>query len=644
MLVAMTKVEIVGHRRCLDDTLTLLQRRRVIQMVDATFVPGIGAGFLASEEGYLHEAEELRLLRNRIDALLELVAPVPAGTSDDFEFTDADLQQLWPELDEVGPQAESLVKRIDALDGESAALPRHVESLRRLLPLIPEWPELKTYETVALLLDRRHAPVVALLREELALLVGSRFEVISGVIDPNTIGAVLVFPAGESRRVHSLLSREQVSRVRLPDRYRGMPLAAAIAAMERRIIELPAEIEESKAALHDLLGPRRHWHRARIEIDARLARLDGLRRVGATESTFVIIGWVPERAADDLAVALDSEVGPEVILVKLDAESDDRPPVLLSNPKPARPFEMFVGMLAMPRYGTIDPTVLMALFLPLFFGIMLGDIAYGLILFLLASWAGRRWGMQNATAADLFRILRFGSAWAMVWGVIFGEAFGDLGRRLIDLQPLWIDREEAIEPLLLFAVAIGAAHVVLGLVLGILVSARIGDRRQVEERAALLGALCALFALAGIAANRLPAGFMTPAIVLVVIALVVLVVVQWPLGLVMGPLGLMGAISNVLSYLRIAAIGLASVFLARVGNELGASAPLWLGLAIASLFHALNLALGAFSPTIQALRLHYVEFFDKFFEPGGESFEPFGSEVASRHVRSPVRERTASEA
>ena len=92
----------------------------------------------------------------------------------------------------------------------------------------------------------------------------------------------------------------------------------------------------------------------------------------------------------------------------------------------------------------------------------------------------------------------------------------------------------------------------------------------------------------------------------------------------MGPLELLGTIGNVLSYLRIAAIGLASVYLARVANELGAAAPIWLGILIAALFHALNLALGTFSPTIQALRLHYVEFFSKFYDEGGDEFRPFG--------------------
>ena len=117
---------------------------------------------------------------------------------------------------------------------------------------------------------------------------------------------------------------------------------------------------------------------------------------------------------------------------------------------------------------------------------------------------------------------------------------------------------------------------------------------------------------------------MTPAIALAIVGLVLLIASGGLMGLLMGPLEVMGTIGNVLSYLRIAAIGLASVYLARVANELGAAGPLWIGLIVATLFHALNLVLGVFSPTIQALRLHYVEFFGKFYESGGKAFHPFG--------------------
>jgi V/A-type H+-transporting ATPase subunit I len=100
---------------------------------------------------------------------------------------------------------------------------------------------------------------------------------------------------------------------------------------------------------------------------------------------------------------------------------------------------------------------------------------------------------------------------------------------------------------------------------------------------------------------------------------------KW-LGLLVGPIEFLGLIGNILSYLRIAAIGLASVYLAQVANEFaGVMGSLVVGIMIAVLIHALNLALGVFSPTIHSLRLHYVEFFRKFYEGGGRPYQPFRS-------------------
>jgi len=110
--------------------------------------------------------------------------------------------------------------------------------------------------------------------------------------------------------------------------------------------------------------------------------------------------------------------------------------------------------------------------------------------------------------------------------------------------------------------------------------------------------------------------------------LVLLIAGRGALGLVMGPLELVGTFGNVLSYLRLAAVGLASTYLAMVANELTVVGPIWLGVFVGVFFHTLNLALASFSPMIQALRLHYVEFFSKFYEGGGRPFRPFGARVA----------------
>jgi V/A-type H+-transporting ATPase subunit I len=123
----------------------------------------------------------------------------------------------------------------------------------------------------------------------------------------------------------------------------------------------------------------------------------------------------------------------------------------------------------------------------------------------------------------------------------------------------------------------------------------------------------------------LPAGAITPAVAAVVVGLVLMMAAQGTMGLLMGPLELIGALSNILSYLRIAAVGLASAYLAIVANQFATVGPVWFGVVIAAFFHALNLALAGFSPMIQAMRLHYVEFFSKFYSGGGRAFRAFGS-------------------
>jgi V/A-type H+-transporting ATPase subunit I len=99
-----------------------------------------------------------------------------------------------------------------------------------------------------------------------------------------------------------------------------------------------------------------------------------------------------------------------------------------------------------------------------------------------------------------------------------------------------------------------------------------------------------------------------------------------------------GVIGNILSYLRIAALGLASVFLAEVANDLsGKVGSIIAGVIIALLIHALNLVMGMLSPTIQSLRLQYVEFFRKFYEGGQSSFTPFRKRIDQNIIQTNIK-------
>jgi V/A-type H+-transporting ATPase subunit I len=629
----MAKIRVLGHRRTLDDVLAVLHGSQRVHLIDVTQDASVTLPPLSLDDTHRRRIEDLRYLRTRLDALLRLMPDVPDRLAADD--TPIDLDVVRAEVEDAGPRIEKLVSRLDRLRQELDTLPRHLESLRRLLPLVPDMADLDAYETAALLIDARHGAVLAELNDRLFEQLGGNFELISDRVGARDIGAILIYPRKEADTVRKEFGREQVTRVRLPERYESIPFRDAISAMERRLAELPTEIEVAEADVADVVRQYPHWAAARTAVQAQLDQLSAIRRLGATPHTFSLSGWVPEADVDTLRHDLETKVGDEVVVERVEIGPEDAPPVLLENPSIPASFESFVRLLDIPRARTLDPSLLMAVFLPLFFGMMLGDVAYGVILLGLALLARHRLETPGMLR-DLARILELGAGWTIVWGFVYGEFLGDLGHRL-GMQPLWVNREDAVQSLLLLSIAIGAGHVLLGLAIGVWQARRIGDMHKLGERIGMIVGLIALFAIAGAAMGMIPDGLLTPAVALAVVGLVIVVSSGGVLGLLMGPLEFIGTIGNVLSYLRIAAIGLASVYLARVANELGAAAPLWLGIAIAALFHALNLVLGVFSPTIQALRLHYVEFFGKFFEGGGEAFQPFGEERSDIRPTTPQR-------
>jgi V/A-type H+-transporting ATPase subunit I len=207
----------------------------------------------------------------------------------------------------------------------------------------------------------------------------------------------------------------------------------------------------------------------------------------------------------------------------------------------------------------------------------------------------------------------------IIAGVAFGELFGDLGRRWFGLRPILFSREEALIPFLLLAVGIGAVHILLGLVLGV-IAARRHPREAIGKSASTAAIVLIIVALLA-AVDVLPHGFFTPAVIGLLIAFPVLIGAEG----IVAPIELLSTVGNILSYARIMALGVASVMLAIVANRMvGAFGGAVVGVLFGLLFHLVNLVIGLFSPTIHALRLHYVEFFGKFYSPGGVRYQPFG--------------------
>lgn len=628
MNVTMAPLQVVGLKRDLHGAIHTLRRLGCVQIDNVTESPAVVARPLALDRETLRTQEKLGVLLARIEGLLNTL---DIGDEDsDTSSDEGCLEAAQRGVEELLPGLQELTARRDALRAELAALPRYQNTLRKLLPIMPEAAQRKGNVTVGVLVSRDHVGVLDSLSRRILDVTGGRAEIVASDVEPGARAMLVVFPEVFAEKIEDILGHEDVSRLRLPSRLGDGPPSVVLEKLQKRMSAIPEEIRQIESALGELgLRWKERLLQWRDALSEEIETSNVLSQFGETDATFVLAGWAPAAELALIQDTLREEVGETVFVERLTMtpELREHAPVLLENPAPARPFESLVGLLALPRYGHMDPTRLMALFMPIIFGMILGDVGYGTLLLMLALFLRRRF--ERGVVRDLLTVLAMGAVWAIVFGFLFGELFGTLGES-VGLHAIWFDRASAehVSALLLMSLVVGAAHVTLGLVLGVWEAAKDRSRSHLLERGGMLLGLVSLFFIAGVATNYLPQGFMTPATAGLIVGIVLLGSSLGWLGLIMGPIEFIGLIGNVLSYLRIAAIGLASVYLAKVANDVGGMAgSVVVGIIIAVLVHALNLALAAFSPTIHSLRLHYVEFFRKFYEGGGRPYQPFRSRL-----------------
>jgi V/A-type H+/Na+-transporting ATPase subunit I len=640
MLVEMTPVQILSPRAELPAVVAALHRLGRVELTGTVGGgPGLAPGLTSGETGAdgadgadgARRMAALRADAADLAAMLGLAETAADGAADRDWLRTATVAVPAERLDALGPGLAPLLDRIGSLQAEHESVRRHHEALAVLLPVHPDLALLRQRDlarlglaTVVLILEAPHADVLTALRTALSAATGDRFHLVGEPTGDDTLGCVLVAPHALVADVRTLLAREHIRHVPLPAGYEQMSLGHAVEEFGRRLEALPSKLAGAWSALAGRTGELAPgWRRRRSAALDELDRLEAVTLAGRTEHTASLDGWLPRRDVDELRAAL-AGTGSATIVTKRDAAAAGEPPVLLDNPAPVRPYQRLVSFFGLPRSGTLDPSSLTAAVLPLLFGVMVGDLVYGAVLAALGAILRRR-GAARPVLRDIGSILLAGGVWAMLFGLLYGEALGSLGHQL-GLPALWFYRggPEALGTLLLLAVGIGVTHVMLGLLLGMRQARRLRRPRTLVERGGAFFLLCGLAAIAATAVDLLPGQVRTPALAVVAVTLVVAMSSRGAMGLLTVPLELLGSLGHVLSYLRLAAVGLASVYLAGVANHLAVSVPLLLGVFVAALLHLLNLALAAFSPMVQALRLHYVEFFSGFYEEGGQAFRPFG--------------------
>lgn len=428
-------------------------------------------------------------------------------------------------------------------------------------------------------------------------------ELIAKKISKNDVGAILAVENAHAGEALQILSSVGFDRLAVPQGMRRpstrlAELHAQVHGLEKRRIELEAKMREfSENNSGKIIGLMK-------ALETESERAEITTNFGRSRNLFVLEGWVRERELGKLKHHLKQATGNKVLIEKI--TSKELAPTSLHNPSMVANFEDLATFVSLPKSNEFDPTIFYAFTFPMMYGLMLGDVAYGAIILLLGLVG---WLKASGIVKRFSAVLVPCGIWSIVWGAIFGEVLG------FEFHSV-ISRVENVPLLLGLTIVVGVLHLILGFAAGFF---KEFGHRNMKHAAAKLAWIGVIIALGLIAATPLP-------YVGGVLAAASIIVIGWSEGIV-GLVEIPGLIGNILSYMRLAAVGLASIALAVILNQFKPELSMgWVAIPLALLFvvgHAFNLLLGVFEPFVQGSRLHFVEFYTKFYEGGGKPFAPF---------------------
>ena len=359
-------------------------------------------------------------------------------------------------------------------------------------------------------------------------------------------------------------------------------------------------------------------------------RLEAICQLSAADKIFVLEAFVPTNLTKDLYREIEANYS--AVCADIAIAEDEDVPVLLNNNRQVRPYESVIEEFSMPDYKTdIDPTWILAPGYAFFFGAMLSDIGYGLIFFCAALYLILT-NKVHGNSRRFMWIFAGGGFFAILWGLAYGSFFGDLPTALtygkFTLQPLFADPFK--DPMLIMAtsVALGMAHIAIGMLLNIYKLCRNGDPRTAFTEIApwffIFGGIGCM--AAGLAWGK----WLCYAAIFVIVFLSKKNSKNPISQLILGILKLYditGFVGDILSYTRITALVLSTSVIAMVVNMfakmIGFGFPnCFVTIVILLLGHTMNIMLSGLSAYVHTTRLHYVEFFGHFYDGGGKLFKP----------------------
>ncbi len=622
MINAMSKIQIIGARTLLDECIRAMHSLSVVHIEDM-FQGEAPESFihkLPLDPDKIKEKKFLQKSLKRLEDFLDLLTKPR-----DIQIKTIPYESIQAALDTLNP-IESRVKELhykkDTLEEKLGSVGRYEQILKVFAPMISKLGSLKNIDTLGITIERSKGDVLGALEDEINKVTSGGYILYKRLVDDKLMGVLIAHNKNKGDDIKKLLAGEAISEVVLPEDYRELPFLGALTKMVKMKEELPREINEINLELDIISG---QWYGAALGArDATINALDELGAInycGGSKYSFIVEGWLPKENLSDVKESFENTFGGNIMVRELEVSERGEAfaPVLIKNPRFLRPFEIFLGFLPTPRYRSVDPTPWIALFFPLFFGLIVGDLGYGVVIFSIAIFLKHIFS-EKPFLRDMMEVACISGLTAAIFGVMFGEFFGNLGGEMgLFMEPLF-DRAHSLKVFLSLTIGIGIGHVFLGLIIAAV--NYLGRKKFVEAfaKVSMVLLLTTILLLIAIKLGYLPD---TAAPVLITCFFILLVLLTILEG-VLGAVEFIKALSNILSYTRIMAVGTASVVLAHIANKAGSmSDNIAVGITITVLFHCVNIVLSIVTPSVQSLRLQYVEFLSKFYQGGGIRYVPF---------------------
>jgi V/A-type H+-transporting ATPase subunit I len=553
------------------------------------------------------------------DGFLKAVfAPLPPKKLKTEEVFGAELlDAIDGIIEKVESEAAQPVKDLERIEEEIAERTRTRGLLELVLSLDIDLGDVGESDLLSVLLGIAPKEEIDNLGERLKDLTNNTFYLGARETSEDRVATVVVCLKEQVSSVLPSLRRLNWERVEIQG-LQGRP-GEAIDSIDKKLESLG---QEKRATARMIIDIARRW-RDELRRQQELLMVERQREENHTkfakmEHVVAIEGWIPCGSVTKAVQVIKSISSGACVVDLSDPDDNDEVPVQLKNPKFFKSFELLTRLYGLPTYNGVDPTLFLAPGFLLFFSIMLTDALYGLIALVLGMLLIRGGGKYNEMIKDGGIILSSAGAATIIIGALSGGWFGGFGLKVPFLAALQVfDPMVQVTTFLLIALVVGITHVNVGVVINVV------DRlRKGQVWKAMGENLWFLFIQPGL--FFFLTGHRSLGVIFIVVSLMLLLAGHKAMSMFQ----VTGFMGDILSYARLMALGLCTTGIAMTVNVLSGmlamvgSIGIILGVIIFVFGHLFNFVINAMGAFVHGLRLHYVEFFTKFYQSGGTEFTP----------------------